>query len=433
MATLPPRRAVPPAPTSQLYLHNAPSRVPPPPPPRKAPSLPPRRGSRDPELERLLSRKPPPPPIAKSALPAPPARRLPPMPARLPTPEPEPEPELEEEEESLACIKCHDWSFVDSHASGFPRQSVTSLPLLVEQLTSPWDSETEKARAIFYWLHCNIVYDVDSFFSGNISASSPEQTLRSGLAVCDGYAGLFSELASLCGLQAHKVTGFGKGYGYQPLSPGSHAPPESSNHAWNCVLLDGEWRLIDACWGAGALMNGTYNQRFAPVWFYSSPTEFGRRHFPTDRSYQLRSEEDGGPVSWEEFILDTDGPVLYGDFYNLEFSPDLVQPNVAEIQGPGYVNFQLFKQCEHMSREQKDNYVYFINLPDNSKTTLVAGAEGAWGASVYIPQGMKGDVSLNYITSFDNRDALGLSPQTFQSSIGRKAMAWQGLCKWTLV
>nr|GAT56321.1 predicted protein [Mycena chlorophos] len=418
---LPPRRPVP----------NVPGRAPPAPPPRKAsaPALPPRRQSinRDPNLERLLARKPPPPPTKPAA----PGRRLPPMPARLPTPEPEPEPEpVPEEEEPDACVKCHDFSVIDEHASAFPRQSVTSLALLAQQLTEPWSSQTEQVRALFAWLHYNVVYDVEGFFSGNIKSQSPEDTLRSGLAVCDGYAGLFSELARLCGIQAQKVTGYGKGYGYAPLSPGAPIPAESSNHAWNCVQMDGEWRLIDPCWGAGALVNGVYSQKLAPVWFYSTPAEFGKRHFPTDRSFQLLEE----PVSWEEFIGgDSDGPMLYGDFYSLEFSPELIQPPVADIQGPGYVNFQLFKQCEHMSREQADNYVYFIVLPDQSKIPLLLGPEGAWGASVYLPQGLTGDISLNFLTMFDGRDARGISPNTFQSGIGRKAMGWQGLCKWNLV
>lgn len=86
--------------------------TPPPPPPRRnaaPPPLPPRAASeRDPQLAKALSRKPPPPPLptraastpAKSSSqpPNPPARRLPPMPARLPTPEPEPEYDEEPEE-----------------------------------------------------------------------------------------------------------------------------------------------------------------------------------------------------------------------------------------------------------------------------------------------------------------------------------------------
>ncbi|KAK7057156.1 40s ribosomal protein s23 [Favolaschia claudopus] len=441
---------------------------PPPPPRRNAPPPLPARTRRsikeiaetDPQLAKRLSRPPPPPPLPKRAAsesqspppplparapstPTVPARRLPPMPTRLPTPPPEPEYDEEPEQpiydepyenaEESSCIKCHDFSTVDAHAAQFPRHTVSSIPQLAYDLTAPFESETEKARSIFYWLHCNIAYDCDSFFSGNLRASTAESTLQSGLAVCDGYAGMFVSLAEHAGLQAHKVSGHGKGFGYTPLDPAEPCPPETSNHAWNCVLMDGTWRLLDSCWGAGALMGSSYTKRFAPFWFTSTPVEFGRRHYPTDPSYQLISEEDGGPVSWPDYILSGETPTIYDNLDSENFSRDLLQPATAEIYSGGWVSFTLFKQCEHMSREISDNYVYFVNAPDDTKTTLEVNDEGGWSANIYLARGMSGDVSLNMVTKFDNRDAKGLSTQTFKNSIGRKSMAWAGMARWRLV
>lgn len=49
-------------------------------------------------------------------------------------------------------------------------------------------------------------------------------------------------------------SGASKGYGHSPLEPGQAVPPYKSTHAWNAVKIDnGEWKLIDSCWGAGAL------------------------------------------------------------------------------------------------------------------------------------------------------------------------------------
>ncbi|KAJ7084424.1 hypothetical protein B0H15DRAFT_940036 [Mycena belliarum] len=401
---LPPRRRVPPppppahapvpveAPTptgiaariASLQLDQT-VRAPPPPPRRNV-----ARKERDPELLKALARRPPPPP-------------------------------------------CHDFAHIDAHAAGFPRHTIRSIPQLASDLTAPFASQTEKARAIFYWLHCNITYDVDAFFSGNLRPATAASTLQSGLAVCDGYAGMFAELAECAGLQAHKVTGHGKGFGYQALDPDTPVPAQSSNHAWNCVLLDGEWRLLDACWGAGALMGQAYTQRFAPVWFTSTPAEFGRRHFPTDSSYQLIPPEDGGPVSWEDYILAPEEPTVYGDFHTLQFLQDLLQPATHTLQSGQWVSFQLFKQCEHISRAEADNYVYFINTPDDTKTPLEVNEQGGWSADIYMPRGTSGDVSLNYVTKIDGRDAKGLSAQAFKNSIGRKSMAWGGMCKWTLI
>jgi transglutaminase-like putative cysteine protease len=153
-----------------------------------------------------------------------------------------------------SCLICRDFSGPDQHAARYPRTQLPSSDVgwLAHQLCSPFRSATDKARAIFMWLHHNVDYDVHSFFNGTISPSTPEKTITSGLAVCEGYAGLFAALALKAGLQALVCSGDGKGFGHEPLKPGQPMPAFQSNHAWNAVCIDnGEWKLIDPCWGAG--------------------------------------------------------------------------------------------------------------------------------------------------------------------------------------
>jgi transglutaminase-like putative cysteine protease len=153
-----------------------------------------------------------------------------------------------------SCLICRDFSGPDQHAARYPREHLPSSDVgwLAHQLCSPFPSPTDKARAIFSWLHHNVDYDVHSFFNGTISPTTPEKTITNGLAVCEGYAGLFAALALKAGLQALVVGGDGKGFGHTPLEPGQPVPAFSSNHAWNAVCIDnGEWKLIDPCWGAG--------------------------------------------------------------------------------------------------------------------------------------------------------------------------------------
>ena len=155
-----------------------------------------------------------------------------------------------------SCLVCRDFSGPDNHAAQFPRAQLPSSDVgwLAHQLCSQFSSPTDKARAIFTWLHHNVDYDAHSFFNGTISPSTPEKTIASGLAVCEGYAGLFAALALKAGLEAMVCSGASKGYGHSPLEPGQAVPPYKSTHAWNAVKIDnGEWKLIDSCWGAGAL------------------------------------------------------------------------------------------------------------------------------------------------------------------------------------
>lgn len=328
------------------------------------------------------------------------------------------------------CIKCHDFSDVDEHAARFPRQYVSSLDELADNLTGPFTYETEKARAIFTWLHHNIQYDTQSFFAGTVKPATPESTLSSGLAVCDGYAGLFVYLAERAGLTVYKVSGHGKGFGYRELLPGEPVPQMSHNHAWNCVLMDGEWRLIDATWGAGAVNGSTYDQRFDPSWFSSTPAEFGRRHFPSDPTFQLISDEEGGPITWEDYILRPPGPIIFSDFHRLEFLVDLLQPASDVIEYGQTVTFTLFKRCEHMSNRDADNYVYILHLPDGEPIPLEQNAEGGWSLTHRVSS--QTEVSLMFVATVDGRDAKGVGIPGFNSALGRKPVSFGGLAKWTV-
>jgi hypothetical protein len=329
------------------------------------------------------------------------------------------------------CIKCHDFSGVDAHAAQFPRQNVKSLDELAYNLTQPFTYETGKARAIFTWMHYNIRYDTQSFFAGTVKPATPESTLSSGLAVCDGYAGLFVDIAEKAGLQAYKVSGHGKGFGYRDLAPGEPVPKLSTNHAWNCVLMDGEWRLLDATWGAGVVNGSAYEQRFDPSWFTSTPVEFARRHFPSDPTFQLIAEEYGGPINWEDYILSPPGPVVFSDFHRLDFLVDLLQPASNIIRKGETVNFTLFKRCEHMTNHDAENYVHVLLIPGQKPLPLQPNAEGGWSLTYRVAD--QTEVSLMYIATVEGQDAKGIGIRGFNNALDRKAMSFGGLAKWTIV
>jgi transglutaminase-like putative cysteine protease len=135
---------------------------------------------------------------------------------------------------AASCLKCRDFSGPDNHAAHFERTRLPSSDVgwLAHQLCSPFPSLTDKARAIFTWLHHNVDYDVHSFFNNTVMPTTPEKTIASGLAVCEGYAGLFAALALKAGLEAMVCSGACKGYGHSPLEPGQAIPPYKSTHAW---------------------------------------------------------------------------------------------------------------------------------------------------------------------------------------------------------
>ncbi|KAF1948514.1 hypothetical protein CC80DRAFT_486042 [Byssothecium circinans] len=341
-----------------------------------------------------------------------------------------------------SCLICRDFSAPDHHAAQFPRETLPSSDAgwLAQQLTAPFSSPTDKARAIFTWLHHNIDYDCHSFFSGNISPSTPEGTIKSGLAVCEGYAGLFAALALKAGLEAIVVTGHGKGVGHTAIVPGGPLPQYDGNHAWNAVRIDnGQWKLIDPCWGAGALgCNNTYSRGFTSAEFTKSNIDFGYTHFPEDKSHFFR--EDGRIFTWEEYCMDDAGGrvQIYGTpsrdlgIGARTFQPAKLHIKVDEPREPT-IRFSFAVQCMHWNHERHGGgkpYIMTLNVGgrDGRNTKQVPfNTDGkAWWLDIDRRElGAPGQkINVCYITQFDGKDGRGLSLATYNA---RKGRAWIGL------
>ena len=353
-----------------------------------------------------------------------------------------------------SCLLCRDFSFPDAHAAKFPRQTVPSLDWLALQLTAPFDaSPTDKARAIFTWLHHNIAYDVDAFFNDRVKASNPGSTLSTGLAVCEGYAGLFTSLALKVGLESITISGHGKGFGFSQPQPGEHIPGEFSTHAWNAVRIDnGEWKLIDACWGAGYVQGKgqPYVKKFNPKFFTMNNDDFGWQHFPTNKNLFYRS--DGAQMDWRTYYL---GPTASKgqpvETFNLlgeeNIDESSLQPLQLKIPIPTSsgtnVRFQFNLLCPHFIPHIHGPgrpYVYILSihgLDGRADDYVALDTDGkVWWADVDARMlGARGQsVMLYVVNSVQGESGRGLSVREYREEVkGRKAMGFGGVAKWQLV
>jgi hypothetical protein len=361
------------------------------------------------------------------------------------------------------CLICRDFSGPDNHAARFPRQTVRDLRSLAYDLTASFSSQTDKARAIFSWLHHNISYDVDSFFNNNVQGSTPDSTLRSGLAVCEGYAGLYAALATYAGLECIVLSGASKGFGYTPLAPGAPVPPFTSTHAWNVVRIDGgEWKLVDPCWGAGHVQGKglPYVKKFAPQWFNMTNEEFGIKHFPTNSEHQFLP--GGRQVAYEDYARinptywpsTVEGPTVFSnapkDYYIAERSV-LPRNRKISVNHGGLVRFQFGLLCPHFTLDGHGS-----KGPPPVFLLLVEGIDGRNKDYIPLqyykaPAGQGGDtwyvdidsrelgapgqkVSIFAVTKFGDRtDTRGLTVREFANGKGRVGMAFAGVAAWELV
>ncbi|GAW22817.1 hypothetical protein ANO14919_123610 [Xylariales sp. No.14919] len=355
---------------------------------------------------------------------------------------------------TAVCMLCRDFSGPDGVAAQYPTHSLPRqdpIGFLANALCAPFPSATDKARAIFTWCHHNIAYNVEEFFGKCVKGRDVNETIFLGKAVCQGYAEVYQAIAQRAGLQCIMVVGHGKGYGYTPTKPGQ-APPrrDPTGHAWNAVCIDnGEWKLIDACWGAGAVGDQKFHKGFNPKMFTLSNEHFGHSHFPSNDRHFYR--EDGRVLSWEEYILGpipgaekpdwNGGPTDEGISSEAGYSPAAKHIPVNSAEN---VRFQFAKVCEHWTHERNGKgppYLLLLKIhgADGRKEDLVPLDTNGYWWWVDVPAkdlgtpGMK--IHLFALTVLNGRDARGVTKEEYYrtKSGGGYSMSWAIWCTWELV
>ena len=172
---------------------------------------------------------------------------------------------------------------IDAYALAAPASVEGSVEQLARYLDRGARTQEEKARAIYRWLTDRIAYDEEGFRSGH-AAQDSGSALSQRKAVCAGFSALYLELANKMGLQAERVTGLSKGYGFDADA----ASAKNQKHAWVAVKLGGVWFLVDPTWGAGSLSrDGRFQKRFNEYWFRTPPAQMIYDHFPDEPRWQL--------------------------------------------------------------------------------------------------------------------------------------------------
>lgn len=126
----------------------------------------------------------------------------------------------------------------------------------------------EKARAIHDWVARNISYDYDLYLNGENRLVPASQTLKTKTGICRDYAFLVAALARAAGIPARVV--------YGEASGGAGWEPQA--HAWNELLIDGQWVSVDTTWDAGYIRNARFVGSYTTKYFAPSQTVFAKTH-----------------------------------------------------------------------------------------------------------------------------------------------------------
>lgn len=165
--------------------------------------------------------------------------------------------------------------------SNLPPQT-TAITLATTYVCRPYRSDVQRLRAIFTYVAEKIRCEED--FEGEVDTRRVLQVKR---GCAEEIAVLVLEMCAAVGLTCEAVRGYLKTPGDIPEA---NMVPRS-NHWWNAVLVDNEWRMMD-CYLANPSnpRRGLYSSWSSsspdPWWFLARPTEICWTHIPEHHTQQ---------------------------------------------------------------------------------------------------------------------------------------------------
>lgn len=137
---------------------------------------------------------------------------------------------------------------LQQHVNRFLNSSdFASSESFIRQLVGIARNDREKAWLIYRWVTGRFVHDSGaSTRRGRLAERSLGDLMKQGRGGCETFSHVLNSMFKLAGLDSRVVVGHANQPGGQRASRWVQR-----NHAWNSVFIDGQWRVVDATWGAG--------------------------------------------------------------------------------------------------------------------------------------------------------------------------------------
>lgn len=291
------------------------------------------------------------------------------------------------------------YSRVDSIVKQY--KGISSDPRkLALQINYDFESDTDKARAIYTWITTNVKYDYKKFTSKkkyiNLRYKTQEQktkklkkldnqkirnTYKRKKGICTDYSILFQRLCNYAGLECEIISGSSK-----TKNKSIGKKPGKTDHSWNAVKIANNWQLVDVTWGAGNVDTKTkkFKFNFEDLYFCTPPEKFFLNHFPKDTTFLFTDKSKD-------------------DFTNLPlYSNEFIRGNISVFPNIGVINFKKGEDLSFKinSIQPTDSISYRFNKDKDVKNVLANLGDAG---SFKIPSP---DKSLNYLTIYLDGNSL---------------------------
>jgi transglutaminase/protease-like cytokinesis protein 3 len=172
--------------------------------------------------------------------------------------------------------------------TSFP-SSITAASLATGFICRPYRSGVQRLRAIFIWCAERISWEEDHDFD-SYHYNQPVDTrkvIHTKRGSSQEVATLVLEMCTAIGIHAEIVQGYLKTPG-EDLDLDAISRP---NHFWNAVLVDNEWRMMDASLASPTnpkrSLYSSVSTSIAEAWYFlTRPSEFCWTHVPVDEPQQ---------------------------------------------------------------------------------------------------------------------------------------------------
>ena len=226
-----------------------------------------------------------------------------------------------------------DYSRVDEQSHYVPFELKTPIEI-AKYLSRNLQTDEEKVRAIYFWIANNIRYDVEQIpgadYRYHVSGKRNflKEVLNSHKGVCQHYAELFDTLCHSLGVKSYFIVGYTR---YQE---------EISvlSHAWNAVLIKGQFYDLDVTWSAGYIEDEKFQKKFNDNFFMVSPSKFITSHIPFDPVWQFLNN----PITNKEIEMGDFSKLKIKSGYNFTDSINTLK-DLSNLEQRGRENLRISK------------------------------------------------------------------------------------------
>ena len=155
---------------------------------------------------------------------------------------------------------------------------------IVELINSNSENDFERVKKAHDLTALVLNYDAESYWAKTIPDQSYQNTLKTGLSVCAGYANVIKKFCDELKIFCIVVSGYARGVGTSPTAADT---PNESNHAWNIVAINGVHYLIDCTWDSGYMEDKVSIKRY----ILQTGTNFTKILKSKERNDRFKKEE----------------------------------------------------------------------------------------------------------------------------------------------